>query len=125
MGLAPTAISTLLDFVPLSVSSEGFFPVYQGLGQNLSRAGVVTSLAIFFCAGWECLGSPQLNRPPGSTVSSFGGHCLYRLRSKPPTWGSGPPTPPTPPTGLSNYSTSRKWALGSLWPGQRPGIPSS
>lgn len=64
MGLAPTSISTLLDFVPLSVSLEGFFPVYQGLGQNLARAGEVTSLAIFFCAGWECLGSPQLNRPP-------------------------------------------------------------
>lgn len=101
--------------------SEGFFPVYQGLGQNLARAGEVTSLAIFFCAGWECLGSPQLNRPPGSTVSPFGGHCLYRLYSKPPTWGSGPPTPPT---GLPNDSTSRKWALGSLWPGQLPGTPS-
>lgn len=77
MGMAPSSVSTLLDFVSLGVSfSECCLPVYQGLSQNLARAGEVTSLAIFFCAGWECLGSPQLDRPAASTVSPFGGHCL-------------------------------------------------
>lgn len=53
MGLAPSSVFTLPDFVPLSMFfSEGFFP-FQGLGQNLARAGEVTCLAIFFCAGWE------------------------------------------------------------------------
>lgn len=80
--MVPSSVSTLLDFVSLGVSfSECFLPVYQGLSQNLVRAGEVTCLAIFFSAGWECLGSPQLDRPAGSTVSPFGGHCLYSLRS--------------------------------------------
>lgn len=119
--MVPSSVSTLLDFVSLGVSfSECFLPVYQGLSQNLARAGEVTCLAIFFLcwvgmpgeptAGQACwlhceplwgpllVWSSFLNPPPGPvTLPPYPLGFLITVLAESGPWG---------PCGLDNSLTS-------------------